>query len=148
MLKRLLGVNIELLILIDPHLGKARVDPGQLEQVIVNLVVNARDAMPEGGRLTIELRNVLLASETGTLEAPIRPGSYVVLEVVDSGTGMSEETRSHLFEPFFTTKEKGRGTGLGLSTSYGIVKQNHGEILVRSEIGRGSAFSIYLPRID
>jgi PAS domain S-box-containing protein len=148
MLKRLLGVNIELVIKVDPHLGKARVDPGQLEQVIVNLVVNARDAMPSGGRLLIELRNVQLESESGTREMPIPEGSYVVLEVVDTGTGMDEETRSHLFEPFFTTKEKGRGTGLGLSTSYGIVKQNHGEILVRSEPGMGSAFSIYLPRID
>lgn len=148
MLKRLLGVNIELTITTESGLGKIRVDPGQLEQVIVNLVVNARDAMPDGGRLAIHLRNVDLDSESGTREMPIRKGSYVVLEVVDTGTGMDAETQSHLFEPFFTTKEKGRGTGLGLSTSYGIVKQNHGEILARSEIGVGSAFSIYLPRID
>lgn len=148
MLKRLLGVNIELILGIDPNLGKARVDPGQLEQVIVNLVVNARDAMPDGGRLVIDLRNVQLDSDGGTREMPLSRGSYVVLEVMDTGTGMDEETRSHLFEPFFTTKEKGRGTGLGLSTSYGIVKQNHGEILVRSEPGEGSSFSIYLPRID
>jgi PAS domain S-box-containing protein len=148
MLKRLLGVNIELVIHIDPDLGKARVDPGQIEQVIVNLVVNARDAMPNGGSVTILLRNMLLEFEGGTRETPLRRGSYVVLDVVDTGTGMDEETRSHLFEPFFTTKEKGRGTGLGLSTSYGIVKQNHGEILVQSEPGVGSSFSIYLPRID
>jgi two-component system, cell cycle sensor histidine kinase and response regulator CckA len=147
-MKRLLGVNVELTITSDSSLGKVRVDPGQLEQVIVNLVVNARDAMPGGGKLGINLRNVQLDSESGTREMPIRRGAYVVLEVVDSGTGMDEETRSHLFEPFFTTKEKGRGTGLGLSTSYGIVKQNHGEISVRSMVGEGSAFSIYLPRID
>jgi two-component system, cell cycle sensor histidine kinase and response regulator CckA len=148
MLKRLLGVNIELVITSDTPLGKVRVDPGQLEQVIVNLVVNARDAMPSGGRLGIEMRNVDLDAESDTREMPIRRGAYVVLEVSDCGIGMDEETRSHLFEPFFTTKEKGRGTGLGLSTSYGIVKQNHGEILVRSEVGEGSVFSIYLPRID
>jgi PAS domain S-box-containing protein len=145
MLKRLLGVNIELLIHIDPDLGRVRVDPGQIEQVIVNLVVNSRDAVTHpGGRVSIVLRNVDLDAENGSREA----GSYVVVEVTDNGTGMDEETRSHLFEPFFTTKEKGRGTGLGLSTSYGIVKQNHGEIEVRSDIGEGSSFSIYLPRID
>jgi two-component system, cell cycle sensor histidine kinase and response regulator CckA len=122
-----------------------RVDPGQIEQVIVNLVVNSRDAVIHpGGRVSIVLRNVDLDAENGSREA----GSYVVVEVTDNGTGMDEETRSHLFEPFFTTKEKGRGTGLGLSTSYGIVKQNHGEIEVRSDIGEGSSFSIYLPRID
>ena len=148
MLKRLLGVNIELDIQSVTTPGKVRVDPGQLEQVIVNLVVNARDAMPNGGKLTILLRNVYLDAESGPREMPVRPGSYVALEVIDNGCGMDEETRSHLFEPFFTTKEKGRGTGLGLSTSYGIVKQNHGEILVRSEPSMGSTFSIYLPRID
>jgi PAS domain S-box-containing protein len=145
MLKRLLGVNIELAIHIDPDLGRVRVDPGQIEQVIVNLVVNSRDAMADrGGRVSIVLRNVTFDEENGTL----RTGSYVVMEVNDNGTGMDEETRNHLFEPFFTTKEKGRGTGLGLSTSYGIVKQNHGEIEVRSEIGEGTSFSIYLPRIE
>jgi two-component system, cell cycle sensor histidine kinase and response regulator CckA len=149
MLKRLLGVNIELIIHNDANLGRVRVDPGQIEQVIVNLVVNSRDALADrGGRVSIVLRNVALRSEGGTREMPIRSGSYVVLEVTDNGSGMDEETLSHLFEPFFTTKEKGRGTGLGLSTSYGIVKQNHGEIEVRSELGEGSSFSIYLPRID
>ncbi|HYP09278.1 MAG TPA: PAS domain S-box protein [Bryobacteraceae bacterium] len=148
MLKRLLGVKIDLALEIDPTAGKVRVDPGQLEQVIVNLVVNARDAMPDGGTLAIRLQNRFLEAESGTREMPIKPGTYVVLEVSDTGTGMTDEVRSHLFEPFFTTKEKGRGTGLGLSTSYGIVKQNHGEIEVRSELGHGSTFSIFLPRID
>jgi two-component system, cell cycle sensor histidine kinase and response regulator CckA len=148
MLKRLLGVTIDLLIQSITSLGRVRVDPGQLEQVLVNLVVNARDAMPGGGHLTISMRDVDVDSESGTREMPVGPGAYVVIEVSDTGTGMDEETRSHMFEPFFTTKEKGRGTGLGLSTSYGIVKQNHGEILVRSELGVGTAFSIYLPRVD
>ena len=149
MLKRLLGVNIELVIQIQPNLGRVRVDPGQIEQVIVNLVVNSRDALADrGGRVAIILRDVIVDVENGGREAPVRSGSYVVMEVSDNGTGMDEETRSHLFEPFFTTKEKGRGTGLGLSTSYGIVKQNHGEIDVRSELGEGTTFSIYLPRID
>lgn len=145
MLKRLLGVNIELIIRADVALGKVRVDPGQIEQVVVNLVVNARDAMPQGGRLIIAMSNLDVDSDSGL---PIRFGPYVVLEVIDTGTGMDEEVRSHLFEPFFTTKDKGRGTGLGLSTSYGIVKQNHGEILVRSEIGEGSTFSIYMPLVE
>ena len=149
MLKRLLGVNIELVIQIQPNLGRVRVDPGQIEQVIVNLVVNSRDALADrGGRVAVILRDVIVDVENGGREAPVRSGSYVVMEVSDNGTGMDEETRSHLFEPFFTTKEKGRGTGLGLSTSYGIVKQNHGEIDVRSELGEGTTFSIYLPRID
>jgi PAS domain S-box-containing protein len=146
MLKRLLGVNIELLLHIDQDLGRVRVDPGQIEQVIVNLVVNSRDALTHqsGGRVSIAVRNIDRDAENGDREA----APYVVIEVTDNGTGMSEEIRSHLFEPFFTTKEKGRGTGLGLSTSYGIVKQNQGEIEVRSEIGEGSSFSIYLPRIE
>ncbi len=149
MLKRLLGVHIELFIHIDPDLGCVRVDPGQIEQVIVNLIVNSRDAMPDrGGRVSVMLRNVTLSAENGSRETANRTGSYVVLEVTDNGTGMDEDTRSHLFEPFFTTKEKGRGTGLGLSTSYGIVKQNHGEIEVRSDIGEGTSFSIYFPRVD
>lgn len=148
MLKRLLGVTTDLAVNADPRLGKVRVDPGQFEQVIVNLVVNARDAMPGGGQVTIEMWNADPDNEGEGREMPIRPGSYVVLSVTDNGTGMDEETRSHLFEPFFTTKEKGRGTGLGLSTSYGIVKQNHGEILVRSALGEGSSFLIYMPRIE
>ena len=128
------------------RLGKVRVDPGQFEQVIVNLVVNARDAMPSGGHLGINLRNVQV-DDSDMRDMPFA-GPYVVLEVTDTGIGMDEETLSHLFEPFFTTKEKGRGTGLGLSTSYGIVKQNRGEIIVRSELGAGTISRSYLPRID
>jgi PAS domain S-box-containing protein len=145
MLKRLLGENIELAYSAAPDLGRVRVDPGQLGQVIVNMVVNARDAMPNGGTVRIDIRNVQISSSG---HHGVQPGSYVLLEVSDTGTGMDEQTRLHLFEPFFTTKEKGRGTGLGLSTSYGIVKQNHGEIIVESEPGLGSTFSVYLPSVD
>ena len=149
MLKRLLGVNIELSFTSIPISGKARVDPGQIEQVIVNLVVNARDAMPTRRvGLRFILRNMLLEIEGGYSGDALRRRVLCRSGGSGQGTGMDEETRSHLFEPFFTTKEKGRGTGLGLSTSYGIVKQNHGEILVQSELGEGSSFSIYLPRID
>ena len=131
MLKRLLGVNIELFIHIDPDLGCVRVDPGQIEQVIVNLIVNSQgcDAGSRWPGLRSCFEMSALSAETALARRANPTGSYVVLEVIDNGTGMDEDTRSHLFEPFFTTKEKGRGTGLGLSTSYGIVKQNHGEIL-------------------
>jgi two-component system cell cycle sensor histidine kinase/response regulator CckA len=147
MLHRLLGEDIELAIHAKPGVGKIRVDPGQLEQVIVNLVVNARDAMPKGGKLTIEMCDVDITGY-GSRQLTLAPGSYVLLTVSDTGSGIPEEVKSHLFEPFFTTKEKGRGTGLGLSTSYGIVKQNHGEILVYSEMGYGTVFKIYLPRVQ
>jgi PAS domain S-box-containing protein len=147
MLRRLLGEHIELAIRTDPDPTKVRVDPGHLEQVIVNLSVNGRDAMPNGGTLTIGTRTVELQDESAQHVITLRPGEYVLLEISDNGTGMDEQTLSHLFEPFFTTKEKGRGTGLGLSTSYGIVKQNHGEILVRSAPGAGSTFTIYLPLV-
>jgi PAS domain S-box-containing protein len=148
MLKRLSGEDVELVVNSRPATGRVRVDPGHIEQVIVNLVVNARDAMPaQGGRIDVDIRNVHV-DDASARRAPLLPGSYVVLSVRDTGVGIDEETRSHLFEPFFTTKEKGRGTGLGLSTSYGIVKQNHGEILVRSEPGAGSTFEIYLPQVE
>jgi len=146
MLKRLAGEEIELRI--QGKCGKVRVDPGQLEQVIVNLAVNARDAMPRGGKLVIETMDRDLDEFSARSTPDLMPGQYVMLEVSDTGTGMDEVTQSHLFEPFFTTKERGRGTGLGLSTSYGIVKQNHGAILVYSEPGLGSTFKIYLPRVD
>jgi two-component system, cell cycle sensor histidine kinase and response regulator CckA len=142
-LKRLVGENIKLVTTSDANLKPVRVDPGHLEQVIVNLVVNARDAMPHGGTLTISMTNADVSSTFHHINLP--HGPYVLLEVTDTGVGIDESTKAHLFEPFFTTKEKGRGTGLGLSTSYGIVKQNRGEILVRSEPGAGSTFSIYLP---
>jgi len=149
MLRRLLGEDIiELCLELKPHVGSIRADPGQIEQVIMNLAVNARDAMPTGGRLTIETQTVTLARR-GFSEAPgLEPGSYVMVSVRDTGLGMDEETQSHLFEPFFTTKAKGKGTGLGLSTVYGIVKQSGGSISVESHPGTGTTFNIYFPRVE
>jgi CheY-like chemotaxis protein len=147
MLRRLMGVDIELTCITQPDLGLVNVDSGQIQQIIMNLAVNARDAMPEGGKLTIETVNVDL-DESYVREHPMfKTGSYVMLAVSDSGKGMDKATQAHLFEPFFTTKEKGKGTGLGLSTVYGIVKQSNGFIWVYSEAGRGATFKIYFPRI-
>jgi two-component system cell cycle sensor histidine kinase/response regulator CckA len=149
MLRRLIGEDIvELSTELDSSLGAIKADPGLIEQVILNLVVNARDAMPKGGRLTIETRNVTIGEEVRLDAVGVPPGSYVLLTVRDNGHGMDAETRSHLFEPFFTTKEKGKGTGLGLSTVYGIVKQSGGSIIVESAPGRGSTFRIYFPRVE
>ncbi|MFL5328551.1 MAG: ATP-binding protein [Gemmataceae bacterium] len=155
MLSRLIGEDIELNTLLSPGIGRIKVDPGQLEQVIINLAVNSRDAMPNGGTLTIETKNIdlevseILRQESQVLGTPTtETTSFVLLTISDTGCGMDEETKAHLFEPFFTTKEVGQGTGLGLATVYGIVKQSGGAVSVYSEVGQGTIFKIYLPRVE
>jgi len=146
MLTRMIGEDVDLVLTPGKNLWPVRADGGQIEQVIMNLAVNARDAMPTGGKLTIETCNVTLGEEEARHHAPLRPGDYVMIQVSDTGVGMDAETQSHIFEPFFTTKGP-KGTGLGLSTVYGIIKQSLGYIWVESEVGRGTAFKIYLPRV-
>jgi PAS domain S-box-containing protein len=147
MLRRLIGEHVELTALLAERLGTVRADPGQIDQVLVNLAVNARDAMPDGGVLGIETANTTLEADFVARNPGSRAGDYVVLSVKDTGTGMTEEVKKHIFEPFFTTKPKGKGTGLGLAMAYGFVKQSDGYIAVESEPGRGTTFRIYLPRV-
>lgn len=147
MLRRLVGDEVELILLPGADIGRIKADPAQVEQVVMNLATNARDAMPGGGKLVVETANVEFEDETSAMKVGVKPGNYVMLAISDTGIGMDGETRSRLFEPFFTTKKPGQGSGLGLSTVYGIVKQSDGHITVYSQVGAGTIFEIYFPRI-
>src|SRR5207253_230456 len=148
LLRHLVPANIDVVPVLAPTIGQVKVDPGQVQQILINLVANARDAMPEGGKVVIETANADLDEEYTSQHLGLRPGRYVLLSVSDTGCGMDAETRAHIFEPFFTTKQLGKGTGLGLSTIYGIVKQSGGCITVESAAGKGTIFRIYLPLVQ
>jgi CheY-like chemotaxis protein len=148
MLRRMIGEDIELIAITRPGLGLVNADPGQIQQIIMNLAANARDAMRRGGKLTIETSNIEIDDEYIKQHPTVKAGSYVMLAISDNGIGMNEEIQAHLFEPFFTTKEKGKGTGLGLSTVFGIVKQSEGFVWVYSEPGKGTTLKLYFPRIE
>jgi PAS domain S-box-containing protein len=148
LLRRLITEDIELVTKLQPHLGRVKADPGQIEQVVVNLAINARDAMQQGGQLVVRTADVTMDEAAASKNEGMRPGDYVLLSLSDTGCGMDTETMAHIFEPFFTTKDVGKGTGLGLSMAYGIMKQSGGYIYAFSKLGQGSTFEIYLPRVE